>query len=170
MKINRIQPTTTTDELETLSMWLDFHRATLELKCLDLDGDALRKRSVAPSDLSLLGLVRHMARVERYYFRITFAGEDLRALFEEEDSPDASIIGVDRADVDESFRIWRQECDEARRIVNEAQSLDQISINEHRSRGHFSLRFLLVFMIQEYARHNGHADLLRERIDGTTGT
>jgi uncharacterized damage-inducible protein DinB len=163
----RAEPPFAAGELEMLSAWLDFHRATLLLKCEGLTDDQLRQRSVPPSDLSLLGLVRHMAEVERGWFRQCLAGEDVPELYSETEFSD-----VDTADTGEAFRIFEQECDLARQAVAAAPDLDAFSRGERRRDDvphRFTLRWILVHMIEEYARHNGHADLLRERIDGATG-
>jgi uncharacterized damage-inducible protein DinB len=150
-----------------LSAWLDYHRATLLLKCGGLNGGQLRLRSVPPSDLSLLGLVRHMADVERGWFRQALLGEDVPELYS-----GAEFSDVGTADVSETFRIFGRECDLARQAVASAPDLDAFGRAERRRGGvmqRFTLRWIMVHMIEEYARHNGHADLLRERIDGATG-
>ncbi len=117
--------------------------------------------------MSLHGLVRHLAGVERWWFRLQFAGEDLPQLYYTGDDPDQDFDGLG-GDVEEVFAVWRSECDAARAIVADASSLDETGIRL-RDGQPFSLRWLLVDMIAEYARHDGHADLLRERIDGRTG-
>ncbi len=149
-----------------LNAWLDFHRATLAWKCEGLTDGQLRERSVPPSTLSLLGLVRHMAEVERGWFRQGLAGEDLPDLYQTEQDRDADINGAQTADVEEAFATWRAECEAARKAEAAAPSLEVTFAGKHRQ---YSLRWILVHMIEEYARHNGHADLLRERIDGETG-
>jgi uncharacterized damage-inducible protein DinB len=153
-----------------LDAWLDYHRATLAVKCAGLSDEQLRERAVAPSSLSLLGLVRHMAEVERIWFRDRLAGEDVPHHFITDEDEDADFNDVDTVPVDEVFAIWRDECDRARAITAATASLDTPA---QRARGNgqvVSLRWILVHMIEEYARHNGHADLLRERIDGSVGT
>ena len=126
----------------------------------------MRRRAAAPSTLSLLGLVRHMAEVERGWFRRTLAREDIPPVYPSDTDPDADFNDVDAADVDEAFATWRAECDLARAIVD-ARGLDETG--RQKSGEPVSLRWILVHMIEEYSRHNGHADLLRERIDGETG-
>jgi uncharacterized damage-inducible protein DinB len=126
----------------------------------------MRRRAAAPSTLSLLGLVRHMAEVERGWFRRTLAREDIPPVHPSDTDPDADFNDVDAADVDEAFATWRAECDLARAIVD-ARGLDETG--RQKSGEPVSLRWILVHMIEEYSRHNGHADLLRERIDGETG-
>ncbi|ASU84414.1 DinB family protein [Nocardiopsis gilva YIM 90087] len=154
-------------ERETLNAVLDWHRATFDLKCADLSPKQLSQRVVPPSALSLHGLVRHLAGVERWWFRIQFAGEDVPLLYYSDDDPDQDFDSLD-GDVDEDFAIWRAECERSRQITNAAASLDETGIRK-RTGEPISLRRIMVDMIAEYARHNGHADLLRERIDGTTG-
>jgi len=151
-----------------LEAWLEYHRATLELKCDDLTVDQLRERSVPPSSLSLLGLVRHMAEVERSWFRRTLAGEDAGYIYCTDDDPDGDFDLVDTADPDEAFITWRAECERARENAAAVDSLDAVG-RWKRLDDDVSLRWIYVHMIEEYARHNGHADLLRERIDGATG-
>lgn len=167
MTLQRVDAPYTGDERTMLNGWLDYHRATLELKCAGLTDDQLRERSAPPSALSLLGLVRHMAEVERIWFRIRLAGEPIGYIWITDDDGDADFDGVDTADVREAFDAYHAEIDAARAIVASHDTLD--ATFEHPRRGHISLRWVLVHMIEEYARHNGHADLIRERIDGTIG-
>jgi len=154
------------DERATLTAFLDWQRATLSRKCDGLDPDQLRKRSAPPSTLSLLGLVRHMAEVERGWFRRTLAMEDVAYLYSSDANPDGEFDDVDTADADEAFATWRAECEQARRIVA-ARQLDDTG--KQRSGKTISMRWILVHMVEEYSRHNGHADLLRQRIDGAVG-
>jgi uncharacterized damage-inducible protein DinB len=149
-----------------LEAWLDYHRATLAMKCDGLSDEQLRTRSVPPSSLSLLGLVRHMADVERSWFRRVLAGQEAPPLFYSPDDPDGDLDNTDGADVVEAFKAWQAECDEARRIVAATPVLEATGERQGEA---VSLRWILVHMIEEYARHNGHADLLRERIDGVVG-
>ncbi len=154
------------DERSTLLAFLEWQRQTLARKCEGLDADQLRTRSAAPSTLSLLGLVRHMADVERGWFRRTLAGEDLPEIYSSEDDVDGDFDNVDTADVDEAFATWRDECARADDIVSR-RSLEATGFQ--RTGREVSMRWILNHMIEEYSRHNGHADLLRERIDGATG-
>lgn len=149
-----------------LTAWLDLHRSTLAMKCEGLSEVQLREQSVPPSNLSLLGLVRHMAEVERVWFRSTLGGEDPSLLWSVTGDRDASFKDVATAGTPEAFAAWRRECEHARNLVDAAPSLDVTGVRRDRR---FSLRWIMVHMIEEYARHNGHADLLRERIDGSTG-
>ncbi len=151
-----------------LDGWLDFQRATLALKCDGLTGDQLRERAVPPSNLSLLGLVRHMADVERNWFAMVLGGE--RGEFRHprtDTSPDGAFDDVASADPAADFAAWRAECADARQRAAAAPSLDVTGTT--RRGEEVSLRWIMIHMIEEYARHNGHADLLRERIDGTVG-
>jgi hypothetical protein len=163
----RSAPPAVGDERETLSAVLDWHRATFELKCSGLPPERLSERAVPPSALSLHGLVRHLAGVERWWFRIQFAGEDVPLLHYSDEDPDQDFDSLD-GDVEEAFAVWRSECERSRRITDAAASLDVTGVRK-RTGESISLRRIMVDMIAEYARHNGHADLLRERIDGSTG-
>jgi uncharacterized damage-inducible protein DinB len=166
MTVERALPPLAAQEREMLSSWLDFHRDTLALKCDGLTPEQLRQRAVPPSSLSLLGLVRHMAEGERQWFTMVLGGEQIPYHYYTDDNPEAEFDDVDDADVAEAFGTWRSECADARERVAAAASLDVTGTQDGRE---FSLRWIMVHMIEEYARHNGHADLLRERIDGTVG-
>jgi uncharacterized damage-inducible protein DinB len=150
-----------------LDGWLDYHRQTLQVKCAGLTPDQLRRRAVEPSNLSLLGLVRHMAEVERSWFRRRFAGEHVEPLYCSNDRPDGDFDDVDAADAEADFAVFTHELVLARAAAR-GRSLDDQFFNP-RGQVEMDLRWIYVHMIEEYARHNGHADLLRERIDGTTG-
>ncbi|HZC39488.1 MAG TPA: DinB family protein [Streptosporangiaceae bacterium] len=166
MTTDRADPPLAAGEREMLAAWLDYHRATLARKCDGLDAAQLRERSVPPSSLSLLGLVRHMAETERGWFRRGVLGEDAPPRYYHDDNPDGDFDDAGTADPAEAFAAWREECEQARRAEAAAPSLD--AGFERRDR-RYTLRWVMVHMIEEYARHNGHADLLRERIDGATG-
>jgi len=158
------------DERTTLMEVLRVQRLTLEMKCSGLDPAELARRSVEPSTLSLLGLVRHMADVERVWFRVRMAELDVPPMhFRTATDRDAAFNDAvgDPAAVEEAWRLWREEIEFANQYVAGAPDLDVTrNIEGYRP---ISLREVLVHMIGEYARHNGHADLLRERIDGRTG-
>ena len=164
----RPQPPCSGDERSTLAGFLDFQRATLEWKCDGLSDDQLRQRAVPTSAMSLIGLVRHLADVEQNWFRVSLDGQPASWHYWDR-GPNGSDLDwdVEMADVAESLRIWRTEVDHARRIVAESESLDRSFDNPHD--GPVTLRWILTHMIEEYARHNGHADLLREAIDGSIG-
>jgi uncharacterized damage-inducible protein DinB len=167
----RTEPGTAGSELATLTGFLDYHRATLELKCSGLDAEALARRSVEPSTLSLLGLIRHMADVERSWFRRLMAGQDAPPRFSSAEDRDGDFDNArpDPAVVAEAWRAWRDEVAFADQFVAAAASLDVAGKRADTTREPISLRWVLCHMIEEYARHNGHADLLRERIDGAVG-
>jgi uncharacterized damage-inducible protein DinB len=169
MEIPRPAPPRSAPERAMLEAWLDFHRITLERKCSGLSPEQLRRRAVPPSSLSLLGLVRHMAEVERNWFRRTLANEDAPPHYRSDTDPNGAFNNVGGADVEEAFATWRAECAHARTVVASFGDLDELGRNETRPQRP-SVRWVLVHMIEEYARHNGHADLLREVIDGVVGT
>ncbi|MEU8920498.1 DinB family protein [Kitasatospora sp. NPDC048545] len=147
--------------------FLDFHRATLAMKCEGLDDEQLRLRSSPPSTLTLLGLVRHMAEVERTWFRRVINGEDLPLVWSADGDYQAAYdaTGATRA---EAFAAWRTEVEHARRIELAAETLD-VTGYQARWDAEVSLRLVMLHLIHEYARHNGHADFLREAIDGVVG-
>jgi uncharacterized damage-inducible protein DinB len=156
-------------ERATLLDYLRAYRLLLEMKCADLDAAQLARRSVPPSTMSLLGLVRHMADVERNWFRRVMAQADAPPLYWSEDGPDAEWLGAvaDPAVVEDAWRAWHEEVAFAERFV--ADSPDLGIKGTMRDGSSTALREVLVHMIEEYARHCGHADLLRERIDGRVG-
>ena len=164
---DRAWPPSIAGERETLRGFLDFHRETLALKCEGLTDEELRRRSVPPSALSLLGLVRHMAEVERAWFRRVTDGQDIPLVWS--DSMDFQIAydaaGSTRQ---EAFAAWQAEVAHARRIEEAAPDLDVV-VHNSRGKEDVSLRTILLHVILEYGRHNGHADLLREAIDGSVG-
>jgi uncharacterized damage-inducible protein DinB len=163
------------DERLTLTEALRCLRLTLEMKCAGLDAEAMAQRSVPPSTMSLRGLVRHLAEVERATFRRMMAGEDVPRLFCSDTDRDGDFDGAvaDAEVVAQAWAAWRAEVEIATRLVAAAPSLEVTGddpLNQHGSGGGaMSLREVLVGMIQEYARHMGHVDLLRERIDGRVG-
>ncbi|WP_030461199.1 DinB family protein [Kitasatospora sp. NRRL B-11411] len=165
----RTSPPFAADEATMLGAWLDFHRATLALKCAGLSPDQLRERACPPSSLSLLGLVRHMAEVERHWFRKVLDGQDLGTdgRYWTEEFPDGDFDLVDGADPVADTAVWQEEVAFARSAAT-GLPLDTVGKSRWRD-NEVTLRWILVHMIEEYARHNGHADLLRERIDGSTG-
>jgi uncharacterized damage-inducible protein DinB len=165
---DRTEPPYVGDERAILTGFLDFHRDTLEWKCAGLTAEQLRERAAPPSSLTLLGLLRHLAEVERGWFRRGVAGEDVGPLYYTEEEPDRDFDDVDDAtdeDVEGALAAWRYEVRRAREVAASAALGDTFT----RRGREFSVRWVLVHMIEEYARHNGHADLLRERIDGSKG-
>ncbi|HEY2174157.1 MAG TPA: DinB family protein [Mycobacteriales bacterium] len=165
---NRTDPPFVAAERPMLESWLEFHRATLLVKCEGLSDDQLRDRSVPPSSLSLLGLVRHMTEVERNWFRRVLLDEDVARLYWSDDNLDGDFDDVDTADVAADLAIFRAELDHVRAVGEAHPDLDAVGARKRRGNG-VTLRWIYIHMIEEYARHNGHADFLRERIDGATG-
>ncbi|MFB7586288.1 DinB family protein [Streptomyces sp. NPDC056169] len=166
--VPRVDPSTTSGEREALEQWLDFHRATLAIKCEGLDDAQLRTPSAPPSDLNLLGLVRHMAEVERGWFRRVLSGEKADWIYSTKEDHDRDIHATDEDTYEEAYATWQAEIAHARTLAA-PHGLDDLGVGEHRTGETFNLRWIYLHMIEEYARHNGHADLLRERIDGATG-
>jgi len=157
------------DERETLTGFLRWQRMTLELKCAGLTSEQLARRAVPPSSISLLGMIRHLADVERGWFRRRLAGQDAKPLFRSKASPDGDfddVVPTGEA-VAEAWAAWRTEVAFTDDFIAAAPDLDVAA--EEEWRGAISLRWILVHMIEEYARHNGHVDLLREQIDGAVG-
>lgn len=153
-------------ERETLRAYLDFHRETLALACAGLSDDDLRRRTT-PSALSLLSLVRHMAEVERSWFRRVLDGQDIALVWSSDGDFQAAYDAADAAP-EEAFAAWQAEIAIARDIEAGAPSLDVAGV-DRRSGDEYSLRRILLHLIQEYARHAGHLDIARELIDGHTG-
>ncbi|QYX81943.1 DinB family protein [Streptomyces akebiae] len=159
------------DERAMLEAWLDFHRATLALKCSGLEDDQLRLAAASPSPMTLLGLVQHMAEVERNWFQRVFAGLTVSPVFGE-GNLDGFALEPERG-LDEATAAWQAETARGRELIADA-SLDDTGRLSEQEASHvgdqgISLRWIMVHMIEEYARHNGHADLIREQVDGVTG-
>ena len=165
MTVERVEPSFLLPEREMLESWLEYHRATLLWKCDGLDDAQLKVRSVEPSSMSLLGLVRHMAEVERNWFRRVLDQQDAPGIYYDDANPDGDFDDVDGADVTADMALFEAEV-EAARAIAAAHGLDDTGV---RRGAPVSLRWIYVHMIEEYARHNGHADFLRERIDGAVG-
>lgn len=169
MTTERRMPAVDADERSMLEGWLEFHRRTLAVKCEGLTDAQLRTASVEPSPLSLMGLVRHMADVERSWYRRVLAGEEAPPLYFSDEDPDAEFHLTEADTWQEAYTIWQAELAAARQAAA-GFALDDLSKGRHRRTGQrMSLRWIHTHMIEEYARHNGHADLIRERIDGATG-
>jgi hypothetical protein len=167
MTDQRPDPPSTGPEREMLRAFLDFHRATLAMKCEGLSDDQLRTQASPPSTLSLLGLVRHMAEVERTWFRRVINAEDVPLIWSETGDFQAAY-DASQGSREEAFGAWQGEIEHARRIEREASSLD-VTGYQARWEEDVSLRLVMLHMMHEYARHNGHADFLREAIDGSVG-
>jgi uncharacterized damage-inducible protein DinB len=167
-RIERPLPPLNADERATLEGWLDFHRATLAMKCEGLNDEQAVAASVPPSTFTLTGLVQHMAEVERNWFRRVLAGEQAPPIYDPQadpDGPDGGFELAEGATLRDALATWRAEISRAR-----GHCAERPLVSTGRFMGQdVSLRWIYVHMIEEYARHNGHADLLRERIDGTTG-
>jgi hypothetical protein len=164
--VHRVEPPYVADERSRLDAWLDYHRATLMQKCAGLTGEQLAKRPVASSALSLLGLVRHAAGNERIWFRIRFAQADVDDLYQSPEHPEGGEFALAHPETAETdFATYMDEVAQARMVVR-GRSLDERFGDETVT---VDLRWLYAHMIDEYARHNGHADLIRELIDGATG-
>jgi uncharacterized damage-inducible protein DinB len=164
----RSDPARISGERTALEQWLDYHRATLLTKCTGLTGEQLKRRAVPPSTLSLLGLVRHLTEVERWWFRMHANGERLQFPYDP-DQTGADFDDLDGADPAADLAAYRGELELARAAVAD-KDLELVvpSKGDHPERRR-DVRWIFLHMIEEYARHNGHADLLREAIDGTTG-
>jgi uncharacterized damage-inducible protein DinB len=162
----RTEPPFLLGEREMLERWLDFQRTTLLLKCDGLDDEQRKRRPVPTSLLSLHGLVRHMAAVEQGWFQATFLERtDVAPVFGDPEVADSELVPLDDADWEADLVTWEAQCEESRAAAA-GRNLDDTGLDEGRP---CSLRWIYVHMIEEYARHNGHADLLRELIDGSVG-
>ncbi|MFE3168740.1 DinB family protein [Streptomyces sp. NPDC059224] len=169
MTTERRAPAYDADERTMLEGWLEFHRRTLAAKCAGLTRAQLAIASVEPSPLSLMGLVRHMADVERSWYRRVLAGEDAPPLYWSDADRDGEFHFGEGDTWQEAYTGWQTEIETARRNAA-GFGLDDLSKGRSRHTGErISLRWIHTHMIEEYARHNGHADLIRERIDGSTG-
>jgi hypothetical protein len=163
-QVDRPEVPRVTDERTMLDAWLDYHRATLLMKCAGLSDEQLKVRSAEPSALSLLGLVRHLTDVERGWFRRGVGGEqgpEVRPIYYSDERPEGDFEDLDDPSPAAVFAAYYEELERCRAAAAGV-PLDQVA-------GRQSVRWIYLHMIEEYARHNGHADLLRERIDGATG-
>ncbi|HEY6492138.1 MAG TPA: DinB family protein [Trebonia sp.] len=166
--LERPLPPLNADERTTLEGWLEFHRVTLAMKCEGLNDEQAASTPVSPSALSLTGIVQHVAEVERNWFRRVLAGEQVPPIYDPQADPHGPDGGFELAEgaaLGDALTTWRAEI---------AQAREHCAARSLADTGRFagqevSLRWIYVHMIEEYARHNGHADLIRERIDGTTG-
>jgi hypothetical protein len=164
--VTRPEPPFTGDERTLLPLWLDYQRSTLLWKCQLLDGEDLARRGVPPSPLSLLGVVRHMTLVEWCWFEERFAGNSTPRPLPVDPQSDDDWNDLHPAQAMADIELFEQQCEISRGIVAAASSFDDTAANFSEP---LSLRWILVHMIEEYARHNGHADFLREQIDGAVG-
>ena len=161
----RHDPSGEAPERSMLEAWLEFHRVTLLLKCEGASEADLRKRPVPTSNLSLHGLVRHMAEVERNWFQRVLQGEKEPFIWVDPQVDDSELVPLDNAVWSEDRATWQAECARSRGVAAQ-HGLDDTGVRRGAS---FSLRWIYVHMIEEYARHNGHADLIRELVDGEVG-
>jgi uncharacterized damage-inducible protein DinB len=164
--VTRVGGSLVAPEPEMLRGLLDWHRLTLLLKCAGLSGEQLAQAPIAQSNLCLLGLIRHLAKVERIWFRRRFRGERIDNLYSTPERPDADFEDVDPARAEADYARLLAEQEMARQAVSGA-SLDATFTDPDGEK--ISLRLVFNHMIAEYARHNGHADLLRQCVDGVTG-
>jgi uncharacterized damage-inducible protein DinB len=169
--IDRHEPDLQGPERRSLEQWLDYHRETLLHKCSGLTHDQLKAQSVPTSGLSLLGILRHMADVERWWFRIHGAGEQLDLQFSTDEWPNADFEDLDGTPAGDVIATYEKECEASRTAVADKSLDDVVTCGAEHHHRHYErdVRWLYLHMIEEYARHNGHADLLREAIDGATG-
>ena len=163
----RIAPPGVANERSALAAFLDYHRATFLTKCAGLDGEQLARQSCPPSSLSLLGLLRHLCDVERSWLRRSLDGQVAPPLFHTTDGnrdDQFDLVDPDRAaDV---LAVYRAEVDSSREIAARHELTETVTT---RHGDVVSVRWILLHLIEEYSRHNGHADLLREAIDGVRG-
>jgi len=156
------EPELGADERALLLGWLAFHRGALETKCAGLSGEQLVTHSAPPSDLTLLGLARHLTEMERVYLHQPLTGQPTSLLYCTDDDPDGDIASLDPAHAEADLARWREEC-----AASDA-ALAGLALDD-RVGSRTTVRWLVQKVIGEYARHNGHADLIREAIDGQTG-
>lgn len=167
--LERSEPSPTADERAMLDGWLDYHRLTLKHKCAGLSDEQLRTASCLPSNLTLLGLVRHMTDVERGWFMRGVCGRsvsEVGPLYYSDEDEEGDFENLASADTRSVFETYDKTISEIRHAAADA-TLDQTFDNGGTP---YSVRWVYTHMIEEYARHNGHADLIRERIDGATGS
>jgi hypothetical protein len=163
----RVDPPTAADERQLLQGFLDFHRGTMLWKVSGLSGEQLVQRAVEPSSLSLIGLIRHLSEVEKYWFHRALAQAPSEPKFWTAEDPDGDFNQTDPARAEQDLEDFRQIVKTSNDLAARYDLEDTFIRPGHE--GVYSLRYLYLHMIEEYARHNGHADLLRERTDGTTG-
>jgi uncharacterized damage-inducible protein DinB len=165
--VERSDPDYVVAERGALEQWLDYHRDTLLAKCAGLTAEQLKLRAVPPSCLSLLGLVRHLTDVERGWFRQGAASQDVPDLYWTEADEGADFNEIEAADAEADLETYQREIIAARKAVADKGLDDVVSFSW--GGADRDIRWIYLHVIEEYARHNGHADLIRERIDGVTG-
>jgi Protein of unknown function (DUF664) len=166
-EVDRPEPLRNGTDAEMLWSMVDYYRATALVKCQGLDEPQLKLASTPPSNLTLLGILRHLTEVELYWFRQVFLGEDVEAPYSKDDEPDAELLDLDSAPATAVVAAYLAAC-RGSRLIAGAHQMDELAV---RPRKGFtvSLRYLAIHMIDEYARHCGHLDLIREAIDGAIG-
>jgi hypothetical protein len=162
-----VEPVSSGAEREQLESWLDYYRSTLVLKCAGLSFEQLTTAAVAPSTLTLLGILRHMTHVEQSWLQRRFAGLAPVPVYETEGDPDGDFNNLTSASLDDVEGLYWLTCERSRELCA-GHGLDEMARYSRPGR-EVDLRWIYIHLIEEYARHCGHADLLRERIDGETG-
>ena len=165
--LDRPDPDYIAPERTALEQWLRFHRQTLLTKCAGLTAEQLCERAVEPSSMTLIGLVRHLQDVERSWLLRGFAGLDLPPVYYSADNPDGDFDDIDPGRAEQDYAAYLTEIAEVDRTIA-GRGLDETYVHP-RTGKRIDLRWIFIHLIEEYARHNGHADLLRERIDGAVG-
>ena len=165
--IERRDPPANGDERALLDGFLEFHRETLLWKCSGLTGEQLASRPLPTSTMSLLGIVRHLTDVERHWFREVVAREDVRFLYWGNPDRDSDFDDLRAEDAEQDFLAFMEELEHSRAIQRTAEL--EAAVGDPADAEQHSYRWVMVHMIEEYARHNGHADLFRQAIDGETG-
>ncbi|HEY3559411.1 MAG TPA: DinB family protein [Kribbella sp.] len=163
----RVDPPTAAGERELLQGFLDFHRGTLLWKMSGLSGEQLVRRAVDPSTMSLLGLVRHLSEVEKYWFHRALAGHDSPPKYWTAEHPDGDFDLVTPEQAEQDVADFREIVKLSDELAAQY-ALDDTFVRPGREE-QYSVRYLYLHLVEEYARHNGHADLLRERLDGSVG-
>ena len=156
------------DERTQLDFWLDFHERTLLFKCGGLTPAQLKTRPLPSSSMSLLGLIRHTAQVHRYWLRQVLGAEPIPHLYDDPGVPDAEFDLVDAADAEVDVATLVEEVRVCRAAVAQWADLDAVAVGRRHGK-EVSLRWIYLHLIEELARHNGQADLIRELVDGVTG-
>jgi Protein of unknown function (DUF664) len=167
--VKRCEPPLVAGEREALEAWLDYQRETLLIKCSGLTAEQLKEHAVPPSGLTLVGLVRHMTDVERWWFRVHGTNQEMAFRYFAVDALDADFEDLDEPDAPAVLAAFWGEVGLARAAVRDLDLDHVVPSHGHHPERVRDLRWIYIHMIEEYARHNGHADLLRERIDGVTG-
>ncbi|GGN01529.1 mini-circle uncharacterized 19.1 kDa protein [Lentzea pudingi] len=164
-EVNPIEEPLLGAERPMLEAWLDRHRATFLANCAGLSGDQLATVSTPPSNMTLLGLIRHLSDVERMWFRVRLAGQDVKTRYSAPGEWNDGFENLDPARAETEYAELLAEMAESRAAAA-GRDLDDTFVHERQ--GEISVRWLYIHLIEEYAQHNGHADLIRERIDGRT--